>query len=101
MTRMFTKNVHITVSNRLSRLRVAMACMLAILTATALPARIASAAPAEERTPPDSLASALLGKSQAYLDMLDRYLTLMEKFARLTEDPAASGSAAVLTRGKS
>ena len=39
--------------------------------------------------------SGLLGKSQAYLDMLDRYLTLMEKFSRLTEDPAASGSAAV------
>jgi len=101
MTRLSTKRVYWITSSRRPRPRVAVVCALAIL-AAAIPARIAMAAPAEDRTAPpppapDSLASALLGKSQAYLDMLDRYLTLMEKFARLTEDPAASGSAAVLS----
>jgi tetratricopeptide (TPR) repeat protein len=67
---------------------------------TTVSTSIVRGSPAEERTSPpspDNVPSGLLGKSQAYLDMLDRYLTLMEKFSRLTEDPAASGSAAVLS----
>jgi tetratricopeptide (TPR) repeat protein len=99
MTRLSMRSIQERiVSNRFPRPRMAV-CSLAILAAT-LAASIASAAPAVAGTPPpapDSMASGLLGKSQAYLDMLDRYLTLMEKFARLTEDPAASGSAAVLS----
>jgi hypothetical protein len=52
---------------------------------------------ADERSAAESTPPVLFGKSQAYLDMLERYLSLMEKFARMTEDPAASGSAAVLS----
>ena len=88
-----------------SKTRAGVLFRLALLAGVVVvPIRSAVSAPSptpspEERPPFSSEATptGLIGKSQAYLEMLERYLTLMEKFARMTEDPAASGSAAVLS----
>lgn len=99
MTCLFTRCVHSIGASRLPRSRgIVLWSLIALAAVATTPTRV-GAAPAEERTPPasESMAAGLFGKSQAYLDMVERYLSLMEKFARITEDPAASGSAAVLS----